>query len=192
MSSNYWGPKIAAEAKEWPGEWFGKDPAQCMNWVREVLRRVGHPYAAKATATPVDGMDPGLGFANSLAGRDMGTMIVKTADLAAGDIVFWDNTYGDYPRGTITHVGIYVGGGDIVHRPTMSRPVERIRLADYPLGEWRCGLRIGGAVPEAKSEPAPAPATKSKVKIVAHSGKLRMQLDGKWIDLDSLELSADY
>lgn len=35
--------------------------------------------------------------------------------LQPGDLVFYDNTYGDWPAGTATHVGIYAGNGMVLH-----------------------------------------------------------------------------
>ncbi len=55
----------------------------------------------------------GLDLPHSSAGQystNYGTVISNPADLRAGDIVFFINTY---KRG-ISHVGIYVGGGDVV------------------------------------------------------------------------------
>lgn len=147
MNQNDWGDVIADEAKKWAGAWFREGvSAQCMMWVREVLARVGHPYANRATTQPVDKMNPGIGYANSLAGRDMGQMIVEKSELETGDILFWNDTYNDprnpWPKNTITHVGIYIGNGEIVHRPTRSRPVERMPFQDYTSGVWRCALRV--------------------------------------------------
>lgn len=191
-AANDWGDAIAEEAKLWPGHWFRQgQAAQCMNWVREVLHRVGHPYANQATSQPVDGMSPGLGFANSLAGRDMGQLVTKIDQLEPGDIITWDNTYGNWRAGTITHVGIYVGDGEFVHRPTSSRPVERASLSGFWREKFRCGLRV----PQERDVSPDAPTEKPKKKIlqiVAHSGKLRANLGDGWIDLDSLQIDADY
>ena len=52
-------------------------------------------------------------------------MIRSIDQLQPGDIVMWANTYGDWPEGSITHVGIYVGDGQIVDRPTAAAPVKR-------------------------------------------------------------------
>ncbi|TCP30916.1 putative peptidoglycan binding protein [Scopulibacillus darangshiensis] len=39
----------------------------------------------------------------------------KVSSPSPGDIVFFDNTYGNYGSGYATHAGVYVGNGKIVH-----------------------------------------------------------------------------
>lgn len=36
-------------------------------------------------------------------------------DAKPGDLLFFANTYGDYPEGTITHVGIFVDSDTMLH-----------------------------------------------------------------------------
>ncbi len=197
--------KVASAAEKWVGEPFKAGAIeQCMMFVRHVLGEVGHPLAAATTKKAVDGHWPGLGFANSLAGRDLGAPLVdKIEGLLPGSIVFWDDTYGNWPAGTITHVGIYIGNGQFVHRPTSSRPVEREEL----VGSWRrlfrCGLVISDPVKSLPPQPPPLEDQRWKlfshsgrqrilhngveqpsgeIKIIAHSGKIGVFLAGKAIE----------
>jgi cell wall-associated NlpC family hydrolase len=74
----------------------------------------------------------GLDLPHSSAGQystNYGAMIANPADLRPGDIVFFVNTY---KRG-ISHVGIYVGGGDVVQ--AMS-PKLGVGVANLNGGYW--------------------------------------------------------
>jgi hypothetical protein len=124
-------------------DWIGKDfkpgqKEQCCYFVRNCLFEAG--LKAGVTLKPSDGLSTGEGYANSLAGDDIGLKIEKISSLMPGDLVFFKNTYGNWPDGTITHIGIYVGNGNFVHRPTASRPVEKADLNSY--GHFREGRRL--------------------------------------------------
>ena len=74
----------------------------------------------------------GLSLPHSSAGQystKYGTPIANPADLRPGDIVFFINTY---KRG-ISHVGIYVGGGDVVQALT---PKLGVGVANLSGGYW--------------------------------------------------------
>lgn len=152
--------KVLQVAKSWVGKDFRPGvPEQCMGFVRAVLAEAKHPLAHAITTAPVDGLSTGLYLASSLAGRDCGQLVDKIADLKPGAILFWANTYGDWPAGTITHVGIYAGDGQFIHRPTMARPVEQASLAGYWGSLFRCGLlvvdkQISGGQPQLPPPPA--------------------------------------
>jgi cell wall-associated NlpC family hydrolase len=123
--------------------WVGKDfkpgqTEQCCYFVRHCLKEAGLNIGV--TKKPSDGLSTSEGYANSLAGDDIGTKIEKISSLMPGDLVFFKNTYGNWPDGTITHIGIYVGNGNFVHRPTASRPVEKAYLESY--GHFREGRRL--------------------------------------------------
>lgn len=135
-----------------------KVPEQCMNFVRACLREAGHPLAGKVTAQAVDELSTSAGLASSLAGRDLGFPMVGPEgrdQLAPGAILFWANTYGTWAAGTITHVGIYVGNGQFVHRPTMDRAVELASLSGFWATQFRAALLSPDQV---EAAPAPAPA----------------------------------
>jgi len=74
----------------------------------------------------------GLNLPHSSAGQystNFGTMISNPDDLRPGDIVFFVNTY---KRG-ISHVGIYVGGGDVVQALS---PRQGVGIANLNGGYW--------------------------------------------------------
>ena len=74
----------------------------------------------------------GLNLPHSSAGQystNYGTVVSNPADLRPGDIVFFVNTY---KRG-ISHVGIYIGGGDVVQ--AMS-PKLGVGVANLNGGYW--------------------------------------------------------
>lgn len=54
---------------------------------------------------------------------------VKKADLKAGDIVFFANTYGS----GLSHVGIYAGNGEFIHAPNSRSTVS---YSDLTCGYW--------------------------------------------------------
>lgn len=162
--------KLVEVARRWVGREFRPGvPEQCMGFVRAMLAEAQHPLADKITAKPVDGLDTGFYLASSLAGRDLGPMVDRIGDLRPGAILFFQNTYGDWPRGTITHVGIYAGDNQLIHRPTMSRPVEQVAL----VGFWRDTFRAGLLVPDATSgAPIVVPKPPTKIKLFAKPGKM--------------------
>lgn len=171
--------KVSEIARAWVGKDFRPGvPEQCMGFVRHVLEQAGHPLADAVTRAPVDGIGTGPMLASSLAGRDLGYPLVGPEErdkLQPGAILFWRNTYGQWPVGTITHVGIYVGDGQFVHRPTMSRPVEQASLSS---GVWSSLLRCALLSPDvAKPTPGPEPALRVRVRVWGHPGGHRLRLD---------------
>lgn len=182
------GSAIAKAALAWVGREYNPGVReQCMAFVRRCLADAGHPSAEKITAAPVDGHWTGRDLASSLAGRDMGQVVTGLANLKAGDVVFFDDTYSTgFPAGTITHVAIALSPTEFVHRPTAARPVERAPFAGYWVSKFRCGIRLAGAA----TKPV---LVKQSLEIVAHSGKLRARWGSEpWRDLDSLKIVGDY
>lgn len=173
--------RVSEIARSWVGRDFRPGVGeQCMGFVRAVLEQAGHPLADEVTREPVDGLSTGPMLASSLAGRDLGYPLVGPDDrdqLQPGAILFWRNTYGQWPVVTITHVGIYVGGGLFVHRPTMSRPVEQASLSH---GTWssllRCALLSPDLVEAKPATPAPAADTR-RVRVWGHPGGHRLRLE---------------
>lgn len=135
------GIEIVKHAFDFVGKEFRPGQTeQCCNFVREILQRVGCNVGT--TSHPSDGTHPVYpGYANSLAGDDIGAEI-SFADLLQGDIIFFKNTYGDWPEGTITHIGIFVGDNSFIHRSTSLRPVEHVEISDYWRKKFVEGRRI--------------------------------------------------
>lgn len=120
--------KVLEVARSWVGyEFRPGQTAQCANFVRSVFDEAGvyvgvaaHPDDEKLIPN-----DPkGASYADSFAGDDVGDR-VPIDKPEPGDIVMYKNTYGNYPEGVITHVAIYEGNDNIVHRPTSNAPVRR-------------------------------------------------------------------
>lgn len=143
--------------------WVGRDfqpgvPAQCMNFVRHVLGEVGAPLATFVTLQPFDGFGTGLALASSLAGRDVGEVLLSAADLQPGDVLFFDDTYETgFPPGTITHVALATGPQTFIHRPTSARPVEKASVQGFWRDHWRCAVRPFKTLTATSSPPATDP-----------------------------------
>ncbi|MBD3886279.1 N-acetylmuramoyl-L-alanine amidase [Phormidium tenue FACHB-886] len=123
-------------AKSWVNRDFNPgEGEQCAIFIRYVFKQAGIFVGNAANPTDKFLLPPGSvfgpGFADSFSGNDVGQEISNQKDLQPGDIVLFRNTYGNYKTGVITHVGIYIGGGEIVHRPTRSRPVEREPISNF-------------------------------------------------------------
>lgn len=175
--------RVAEVAKGWVGRNFRPGVTeQCAAFVRHAFAEAG--VALPAATRPADlavtqGMPQGPGYANSLSGDEIGPY-VSFDRLQPGDIVLFKNTYGTYPVGTITHVGIVVAPGEMVHRPTADRPVERVSLSN-----WKHLFADGRRpVAEAKEE-------KPKLKLYANSNGLSLvvgeALQPGTYQIDSLE-----
>lgn len=138
---------IVAAALSYKGKNFRAGlTMQCMNFTRAVLAEARSPLASIVTTDPLDGYWTGPELASSLAGLDIGTKIAHYADARAGDICFFLGTFDPGPPfdryRTITHVGIAVGQGQMVHRPTVARPVEIANLADdWHARHWGFAIR---------------------------------------------------
>jgi hypothetical protein len=122
------GKKVADIALQDAGGWFEKGkPAQCAFWVRHILEKAGVNVGVRKGSL-------GPGMADSFAGEELGQIIKDKSQLQPGDIVMFRNTYTGGPRSldNITHVGIYVGDGKIVDRPTRSAPVQHRSINHFP------------------------------------------------------------
>ena len=127
--------KVLSIALEWTGKEFNPGQnEQCCYFVRRVFSLSGIELGV--TGEPSDNYFPtDEGYANSLSGDDIGSRIEEISDLMPGDLVFFKNTYGEWPDGTITHVGIYCGNGEFIHRSTIAGPVEKQSLFSYHEGK---------------------------------------------------------
>lgn len=168
--------------------WVGKDfrpgqKEQCAQFVRAMFAQAGEVVGVAARPSDmhlIPGEPQGPGYANSFAGDDVGEKVSSVGRLQPGDVVMFRNTYGDYPFGVITHVGIYTGGGYMVHRPTAARPVERVALAGYWEDLFVEGRRVGTRTAKPKV----------RLKVYGHSGRRTLVLNED-LKAGEYELVAD-
>jgi len=126
--------KVVEEAMSWVGKSFRPGVhAQCANFVRHVFERLNIDVAVSKQpfdkAVQWNGSHPAR--AQSFFGSDIGKLITNKEDLLPGDLVAFQNTYGNWGKGAITHVGIYVGNGMIVDRSTRSKPVYHRPISTF-------------------------------------------------------------
>jgi NlpC/P60 family len=138
-------PKISEVlkvAESYVGLNFNSDvSAQCAVFVRHCFSKAGIPLGV--TKNPVDNYLPTYeSLANSLAGSDIGTVNKDKSLVKAGDMVFWANTYGSFPLGTITHTGISVGNGLIIDRSTSGAPVKKRSIDTFT--QFVCSVTVTG------------------------------------------------
>ena len=116
--------EFLAEARRFVGKHFNEgELAQCAIFIRHCAKG-----KLPQTAKPYDNVYPlSPGYANSLCGPEIGRSLGHGEP---GDLVFFTNTYGDYPPGTITHVGIVSGTNLMIDRSTSSTPVRERSIAD--------------------------------------------------------------
>lgn len=119
--------------------------------VNTALQYVGYPYVY-AGASPATGFDCS-GFTwyvvQATLGRDIGRGVesqwsagtqVSYEDLQPGDLVFFANTWGP----GLTHVGIYIGGGQFVHAENeMTGVVIGDLGSDYYAAHYAGAVRLG-------------------------------------------------
>lgn len=129
------------------------ETAQSAEFVRSVLTRTcnerfssshrrviqaKNPYDADILGNTAD-LSPAS--PNSLAGIEIGRMVKNVSDLQPADLVFKSNTYGSWANGVITHVGIYVGNGMFVDRPTNGDVIVKRPLGAVS-GAFASGTRL--------------------------------------------------
>lgn len=169
---------VVKVAKSWVGyEFHPGEPAQCANFVRAVFKEAGVPLASAKLPSDhhlIPGEPIAASYADSFAGDDVGVNVSRD-QLQPGDIVMWRNTYGSWPVGVITHVGIYVGNGQCVHRSTSSKPVSQIDLDTFYLQECRAPLAFKAAAENKEAAPA---GGDSKLKVYWDQGKLTLVVSG--------------
>ena len=129
---------IVSEAKKWINkDYKAGQSAMCADFVSTVLQAAGYDYFTQYVPNTLN----------------WGQRVNTIQDLRAGDIIIWDFTYdavapsGIGPEDTMTHVGIYIGNGDMVHRPTMAKPVQLISVTEYSrYGVFNQGRRVWSEV----------------------------------------------
>lgn len=128
----------------------------------------------------------GPGFANSLAGNEIGRQISAKSDLRPGDLVFWRFTDPHFKTPVISHVGIFAGSDHIVDRG--SRAVQHRPLSTHAsfvegrrptciVADWQDGNAAEHAAPHKVS------------KIVLKDGIVSAKLRGS--PVRTLKLGAD-
>jgi hypothetical protein len=137
---------VAKEALKWVDREFKPGQTErCADFVRTVLKAVNHPKADYITTAPADGLAISKNFlmAASLSGTDCGLRISDVGSLNPGDLVFFKNTYGNFAPGTITHIGIAAGNGDMIDRSTSAKPVrKRGIIATFGASKFSHGIRL--------------------------------------------------
>lgn len=119
------GSKIVATAKQYlgvPYKWGGTDPSgfDCSGFVYYVLRSNGINVSRTQTAMYAEGTP------------------VSKSELQPGDVVFFQNTY----KAGLSHVGIYVGGGQFIHAPSSGKTVSYADLnSDYYVSHYYGAVR---------------------------------------------------
>lgn len=122
------GNRLADYAQQWDGRNFKPGQTKrCADFVSTMLQQSGTaPPGFRHTARAAD-------FANY--GQQVGRN-----NLQPGDVVLFGNTY---RQGRYTHVGIYLGDGRFVHRPTANRPVRIDSLSQgYYANKFTEGRRL--------------------------------------------------
>ena len=114
------GERLAETAEEWVDKEFKPgETARCADFVSQMVLDSG-----------IDAPD----FEATVRARDFAEMgeLISAENLAEGDVVAFNNTYRHSSSETDhTHVGIYIGDGMMVHRPTSDAPVELVSLEEY-------------------------------------------------------------
>lgn len=88
------------------------------------------------------------------------TTPVKADQAQAGDLVFFSATDPQHPDETISHVGIYLGGGKMLNAPTEGSPVQ---VQSIDSGFWAAHIAGFGRVAGAGGAVAQNPATDAPV-----------------------------
>jgi cell wall-associated NlpC family hydrolase len=123
-----YGQKLVNTAVKFDGKNFRKGSlARCADFVSSVIEWTGAPK----------------GFEHQFSAQGLASYGAKVAknDLKPGDLVYFKNTY---KKGNFTHVGIYMGNGEFVHRPTARKPVTTDSLNNvYWAGHYQTARRVG-------------------------------------------------
>jgi len=126
MGGGMGGNAIAQTAMMWNSQHF--KPGQthrCADFVSSILRQSGQ-------------VGPNFRHDVSVAQLQQQGMPVHPSQMQPGDVVTFGNTY---RNGQYTHVGIYVGNGQFIHRPTSNKPVRIDRLDQGYYGSRLSGVR---------------------------------------------------
>ena len=98
--------------------------------------QLGKPYSYGASGpdsydcsglTMASWQAAGISLPHNAAAQYSSTARIGRNDLAAGDLVFYYNN---------DHVGIYIGGGEIIHAPTYGEPVQKASVDSMPINGY--------------------------------------------------------
>lgn len=108
------GSSILVKAQAWEGKHYRRGQSyQCANWVGSVVAAAGRDLPAGHSWAR-----NWLKWGNS----------VPRAAMRPGDIIV---TWRGSRHGSEGHILIYVGDGQCIHRPTRSKPVQKVPLSVF-------------------------------------------------------------
>ncbi len=120
--------RVLNRARAWVGRNFKPgETERCADFVRNILAEA-QVEGVGVTNKPWDAgkqSNNGELMARSFFGSDIGKVMTDQNQFLPGDLIGLTNTYGSFPSGAITHVGIYVGNGEFIDRSTRSEPVRQ-------------------------------------------------------------------
>lgn len=126
--SDITGDDILNEGTNWLGTPYvlgaadgATDATDCGKFTRDVCTKLGLPVDSRLADVQYE-MFEKAGAA------------IDVKDLQPGDFVFFENTYGNYPPGEITHVGFYAGNGYALHAGS-SKGVSFVPLSAMNYGQ---------------------------------------------------------
>ena len=123
--------------------------AQTQLLLKEAQKHIGVPY--KVAGTDPTGFDcsgftcyvfekQGVKLPRRAMDQYSFCQVIDPEKAAAGDLVFLQNTYGNWNKGVITHVGIATGDGNYIHRMTSNQGY--VRIEPIPQADFQAGLRL--------------------------------------------------
>ena len=136
---------LLLRARAWVGHAFsGDEKEQCANFIRRLFAESGiwmTPAKKPFDFHLTEGLPQGPAFANSLFSAELGQLL-GYGDLKAGDLMAFRDTYeGEFPKGCITHVGLYEGEDVMIDRSTGGEPVRRQDVDGWWKERFVVGLR---------------------------------------------------
>ncbi len=117
-------------------------------------------------------------YANIDLGRTTGAQVLKgekveKANLQPGDLVFFKNTYNSPHIYGVSHVGIYIGGGEFIHNSSSKNINQASLSASTWVDHWLMGRRVvsgGGSGEEGSGGSGVNPAYQGKGKTFEATG----------------------
>ena len=111
---------------------------RCADALRELFKQTG--IGIGVTKEAWDGLASGGRLASSFFGSDIGEKITNIRDLRPGDLVGFEQTYGNWGKGVQTHVGIYAGDGMMFDHSSSKGLTKRSMQGTFP-GKFLYGVR---------------------------------------------------